>query len=349
MKVISFFSGCGGLDLGFKNAGFTIPWANDNASSVWETYEKNFPETLLNKKSIKKVNLTELPGDVIGIIGGPPCQSWSNAGSGRGLLDKRGLLFFDFIKIIEHKQPLFFVAENVEGLLSERNKGAYSIIKTHFENAGYNVYPTILNAAGFGVPQNRKRLFFVGYRYDIPFPFEAPTPSSQSLTVKDAIYDLRELAIPSLACNQTNNEKCRIPNHEYWQGSYSYIFMSRNRVLSWDKPSFTIQASGRQVSIHPQAPPMIKVAKDERIFVPGQENLYRRLTIRECARIQTFPDDFIFYYNSLETGYKMIGNSVPPNLSYAIANKIYSDFHPLLNPQLCNQNTDLLQPVNALY
>lgn len=329
MNIISFFSGCGGLDLGFKKAGFDIIWSNDNAKSVWDTFESNFPETILNKDSIKKIDLDKIPDNPIGIIGGPPCQSWSVAGSGKGLKDKRGLLFFDFINIIEKKQPLFFVAENVQGLLSKKNKGAYSLIKSGFENAGYIVTPLLLNAADYSVPQNRKRVFFVGYRYDLPFEFKAPEPHSNTLTVEDAIFDLKDSAIPSLK-NNTNGEKCIIPNHEFWQGSFSYIFMSRNRVLSWDKPSYTIQASGRQVSIHPQAPEMKKVAKDIRVFTPGSEHLYRRLTIRECARIQTFPDDFIFKYSSLDTGYKMIGNSVPVNLSHAIASIIYKDVQKFL-------------------
>ena len=194
---------------------------------------------------------------------------------------------------------------------------------------------------------NRKRVFFVGYRYDVSFPFESPQPLNKICTVKDAIYDLKDLAIPGISNNQSNGEDCLFPNHEYWQGSYSYIFNSRNRVLSWHKPSFTIQASGRQVSIHPQAPAMVKVEKDKMIFVLGMEHLYRRLTIRECARIQTFPDDFIFYYTSLNSGYKMIGNSVPVNLSHAIAQKIYSDIQSLVNPELCNQNMDLIQQTSV--
>lgn len=330
MDIFSFFSGCGGFDLGFKKAGFRIAWSNDNAKSVWETFETNFPNTFLNKQSIKKIDLNELPDNPIGIIGGPPCQSWSVAGSGRGLVDKRGLLFFDFIKIIEQKQPLFFVAENVQGILSQKNKLAFSFIKSQLEHAGYNVKAGLLNAADFSVPQNRKRVFLVGYRYDIPIEFKFPEASSEILGVRNAIHDLKDNAIPSLNSNLTNGDNCIIPNHEYWQGSYSYIFMSRNRVLSWDKPSFTIQASGRQVSIHPQAPHMQKVGKDVRIFVPGKEKLYRRLSIRECARIQTFPDDFIFKYNSLDTAYKMIGNSVPVNLSNAIAKVIYQDMQKFL-------------------
>lgn len=330
MNIISFFSGCGGMDLGFKKAGFDIIWSNDNAESVWETFENNFPETVLNKQSIKKLDFTDIPNNPIGIIGGPPCQSWSIAGSGKGLTDKRGLLFFDFIRIIEEKQPLFFVAENVQGLLSEKNKGAFSLIKSHFENAGYIVKIKLLNAANYGVPQNRKRVFFVGYRSDIPIDFNFPESQLPVLNVKDAIDDLKDQALPSIDKNLTNGDKCVIPNHEYWKGSYSYIFMSRNRVLSWDSPSYTIQASGRQTSIHPQAPKMIEIENDKRIFVAGHEHLYRRLSVRECARLQTFPDNFVFRYKNLDSGYKMIGNSVPVNLSYAIASAIFKDMKEFL-------------------
>ena len=108
-------------------------------------------------------------------------------------------------------------------------------------------------------------------------------------------------------------------------GGFSTSYMSRNRVRNWDEPSFTIQAGGRHAPIHPQAPKMIEVGKDKREFVKGKENLYRRLSIRECARIQTFPDDFIFKYENLADGYKMIGNAVPVNLAYYIAKQIIQD------------------------
>ena len=108
-------------------------------------------------------------------------------------------------------------------------------------------------------------------------------------------------------------------------GGFSTIYMSRNRVRSWDEPSFTIQAGGRHAPIHPQAPKMLFVEKDKRIFVPGQEHLYRRLTVRECARIQTFPDDFTFAYENIADGYKMVGNAVPVNFAYHLAKKIESD------------------------
>lgn len=205
----------------------------------------------------------------------------------------------------------------------------------------------MLNSADYGVPQNRKRVFFVGYREDLNLYFARPDPLKTKVTVKDAIYDLKDTAIPALTFNQSNHDNCIVPNHEYWQGTYSYIFMSRNRVLSWDAQSYTIQASGRQVSIHPYAPEMKKVAKDVRIFQPGSEHLYRRLSIRECARIQTFPDSFKFIYKSLDAGYKMIGNSVPVNMSNAIAKKVLSDLKEILNSNRCDQDMDLRLLANA--
>ena len=115
-----------------------------------------------------------------------------------------------------------------------------------------------------------------------------------------------------------------IPNHEYMTGDFSTIYMSRNRVRDWDEQSFTIQAGGRHAPIHPQAPKMKFVEQNVRIFVPGKEELYRRLSVRECARIQTFPDNFTFYYNNIAAGYKMIGNAVPVNLAKFLAESIKS-------------------------
>lgn len=118
------------------------------------------------------------------------------------------------------------------------------------------------------------------------------------------------------------NQNLKILNHEYFIGSYSTIFMSRNRVRPWDGQGFTVQASGRQCQLHPQDPEMIFVEKNKRVFVSGEEDLYRRLTVRECARLQTFPDDFEFIYTDVNDGYKMIGNAVPVNLAHIIAKDI---------------------------
>lgn len=323
MNLISLFSGAGGMDLGFEKAGFKIIYANEYDKTIWETYERNHTAPL-DKRDIRNVKSEELP-DADGIIGGPPCQSWSEAGALRGIEDDRGKLFYEYIRILKDKQPKFFVAENVSGMLAKRHSAAVEKIIHHFETAGkgYNVFIKMLNANDYDVPQDRERVFYIGFRKDLDITnFEFPKAQQYKPVLKDAIWDLKDNVLPAKEKNKTNGEKCIVPNHEYFIGSFSPIFMSRNRVRNWDEPSFTIQASGRQAPLHPQAPKMIKIETNLHKFVEGSEHLYRRLSVRECARIQTFPDDFKFYYTGLNDAYKMIGNAVPVNLAYAVAKQI---------------------------
>lgn len=329
-KIVSLFSGAGGLDKGFEQAGFDIVWANEYDSTIWETFEYNFPNTNLDKRSVRNVPSDDIP-DCIGIIGGPPCQSWSEAGALRGINDSRGQLFYEFIRILRDKKPLFFLAENVEGMLAQRHSDALSNIKKLFKESGYNLSFRLINANNYNVPQDRKRVIFVGYRNDLNLKFEFPEVQQYKPVLKDAIWDLRETALPAKEKNYTNGSKCIIPNHEYMIGGFSTIFMSRNRVRAWDEPSFTIQAGGRHAPIHPQAPKMTFIEQNKREFVKGKEHLYRRLSLRECARIQTFPDDFEFKYSNLANGYKMVGNAVPVNMAYALASKIMQDLKPVLS------------------
>ena len=329
-RVVSLFSGAGGLDKGFEQAGFDIIWANEYDSSIWETFEYNFPNTHLDKRSIRNVPSIDIP-ECIGIIGGPPCQSWSEAGALRGIEDERGQLFYEFIRILRDKKPLFFLAENVEGMLAQRHSEALANIKKLFRESGYNLSFRLINANNYNVPQDRKRVIFVGYRNDLNMTFEFPEMQEYKPVLKDAIWDLKDSAIPAKEKNYTNGNLCKVPNHEYMIGGFSTIFMSRNRVRAWDEPSFTIQAGGRHAPLHPQAPNMTFVEQNKREFVKGQEHLYRRLSLRECARIQTFPDDFIFKYSSVADGYKMVGNAVPVNMAYALASKIMQDLMPILS------------------
>ena len=321
MNLISLFSGAGGLDLGFEKAGFNISMANEYDKGIWATYEANHSAPLI-KGDIRNIKDTDFPNEIDGIIGGPPCQSWSEAGSLRGINDSRGQLFFDYIRILKNKQPKFFLAENVSGMLASRHSEAVKNLIQQFEDCGYNLTLTLVNAADYGVPQDRKRVFYIGFRKDLKIDFKFPNPTTPNakdkLTMKDAIGDLVDTPIPALPKNKTNGD-LEIPNHEYYIGAYSTIFMSRNRVRGWNEQAFTVQASGRQCQLHPQAPKMKFVEKNKRIFVPGYEDLYRRLTVRECARIQGFPDDFKFIYTDVDYGYKMIGNAVPINLAYIIA------------------------------
>ena len=321
MNVISLFSGCGGLDLGFKKAGFEISVANEFDKIIWQTYKANHPDTKLIEGDLRKIREEDFPDKVDGIIGGPPCQSWSEAGSHRGIDDARGQLFYDYIRVLRSKKPKFFLAENVSGMLASRHNEADQNILRMFEESGYDVSLTLVNAKDYGVAQERKRVFFVGFRKDLKIDFSFPKGSTEDdatkLTLRDVIWDLQGSAVPAEKNNHHNSEA--INNNEYFTGSYSPIFLSRNRVKSWDEQAFTVQASGRQCQLHPQAPKMIKFGPDDFRFVEGKENLYRRLTVREVARIQGFPDSFNFIYSNLNDGYKMIGNAVPVNLAYEIA------------------------------
>lgn len=321
MNIISLFSGCGGLDLGFEKAGFNIEVANEFDKNIWETYKINHPKTKLIEGDIRKIKTTDFPNDVDGIIGGPPCQSWSEAGALRGFNDDRGKLFYDYIRILKSKKPKFFLAENVSGMLSNRHSEAVKQIINLFDECGYDVSLNLVNAKDYGVAQERKRVFYIGFRKDLNINFEFPKGSTEDdenkITLKDILWDLKDTAVPALKGNKHNPKA--INNNEYFIGSYSPIFMSRNRVKSWDEQAYTVQASGRQCQLHPQAPKMVKYGKNDCRFVAGKEDLYRRMTIREIARVQGFPDTFEFVYKGVNDAYKMIGNAVPVNLAYEIA------------------------------
>lgn len=321
MNVISLFSGCGGLDLGFKKAGFSIPVANEFDSSIWETFKLNHSNTKLIEGDIRKISDSDFPNDIDGIIGGPPCQSWSEGGTMRGINDARGQLFYEYIRILKQKQPKFFLAENVSGMLANRHSEAVKNILNMFDGCGYNVTLTLVNAKDYGVAQERKRVFYIGFRKDLNINFIFPEGSTKDddkkICLKNVIFDLKDTAVPALEKNHHNQNA--INNNEYFTGSFSPIFMSRNRVKDWTEQAFTVQASGRQCQIHPQAPKMVKIGEDKFQFVQGKENLYRRMTVREIARIQGFPDTFKFIYKNVNDAYKMIGNAVPVNLAYEIA------------------------------
>ncbi|MUL04955.1 DNA (cytosine-5-)-methyltransferase [Aliivibrio fischeri] len=318
-NIVSFFAGAGGLDLGFEQAGFNVTWANEYDKDIWDTYKKNHPHTYLEQRSITEINAKEVP-ECDGIIGGPPCQSWSEAGTQRGIEDKRGQLFFDFIRILQEKKPKFFLAENVSGMQHSRHAEALNNIKKMFKEAGYDLFYQMMNAVDYGAAQDRKRVIFIGFRSDLKIEYSFPKPIEKQdrLNLKDIILDLDGSAVPALDKQKPNPAKT-ILNHEYMIGGFSTMFMSRNRVRTWDEPSFTIQAGGRHAPIHPGAPKMEKVGNDKFKFIDGYEDKYRRLSVRECARIQGFPDDFEFIYKNVATGYKMIGNAVAVPFAKAIA------------------------------
>lgn len=344
-NLLSLFSGCGGLDLGFEMAGlkavmgedimeaamkdkkvfdkniqnnvFNTIYVNDIFDEARETYENNAGRYIyMDKSDIRKIKAFP-KADIV--LGGFPCPGFSEAGP-RLVDDKRNFLYLHFIRCLMQSKPKIFVAENVKGMMTLGKGEVFKQIVQDFAAAGYKVYHKLLNSAEYGVPQIRERVILVGVRNDIDFKYKHPEPThgygveglKEVVTLRDAIGDL-----------ESN------PG-DYFTGSYSTIFMSRNRKKKWSDPSFTIQASGRQAPIHPGGAPMEKTGKDRYVFSDGEEN-NRRLSVKEIARIQTFPDWYEFSRGQnakknenakLDLVYKQIGNAVPVRLAMAVAEPI---------------------------
>jgi len=298
MKVISLFSGCGGLDLGFIKAGFEVVWANDFDKEATESYKVNIGDHIVHK-SIYDVDTSTIPDADI-LIGGFPCLGFTVAkGKDRKLDCDQNQLFQEYARVLEAKQPKYFVVENVTGIKSGKDFNDFfhdTILKT-FEKSGehgYNIEYKTLISSTFGVPQNRKRVIILGTRKDIE---KKPTfPSfeiNKKTNLKDAIYDLPREYSNDILNHTGNKHKVKITG---------YV---GGRQLDWEKPSPTITGRGSRSGgavIHPHP------------------DGHRRLSVRECARIQSFPDDFIFK-GSNGACYAQIGNAVPPIMSFYIANQ----------------------------
>lgn len=326
MNIVSLFAGCGGLDLGFEQAGFNVVWANEYDKTIHETYKLNHPHTVFCGDDIRGIKSEDIP-DCDGIIGGPPCQSWSVGGKGRGFDDERGKLFLDYIRIVEDKKPKFFVIENVAGILEDKHRPAFNMFLKRLKDAGYKVEYELLNAADYVIPQDRFRVFIIGIRNDFNVKYHFPEPVEQEhISLKRAIGDIVDIPQFSEGKITPIITEHNFWNHDVYTGPYSDNYMHSNRVRSWDEVSFTIQAQASNAPQHPQAPKMVPDRKGGRCFVPGKENLYRRLSVRECARIQTFPDSFHFIYTNVKDGYKMVGNAVPPRLACYLAKQIAKTF-----------------------
>lgn len=370
MKIIDLFSGCGGFSQGFEKAGFKTLLAIEKDAWAAETYAYNHPTVNVITEDIKKIvpeQLSILPNEVDGIIGGPPCQGFSLSGN-RDPKDPRNSLFIEFVRFVKFFQPKFFVMENVPGLLSMRTKNKLlvkDIILDEFSAANYSVCNFILNAADYGVPQSRNRIFFIGIRKDFPFNPDNLQPEKQFsadsyVTLWDALSDLPDiknsskseyLEYPSEAQNayqiKMREESHFIYNHipmkhtsrlverfktikfgqsvkdvanEHAQrkrGDASVISgkcYSQNNFRPYpDKPCPTVAASFQSNFIHPF--------------------LNRNFTAREGARIQSFPDTYVFkgkrttmsWEHNLSQ-YQQIGNAVPPLLAQALGNAIKEYF-----------------------
>lgn len=299
MKVISLFSGAGGFDLGFVKAGFEVVWANDFDKEAVETYKMNIGEHIVHD-SIYNIKVEDIPDADI-LIGGFPCLGFTVAkGKDRKLDCDYNQLFQEYARVLAAKQPKYFIVENVPGIKSgkEFNDFFHEVILETFKNAKYKnnyklKYETLVSS-NYGVPQNRKRIIILGTREDIKDEPKFPDfKIKNQTTLKDAIYDLPMEYSEEVPNHTGNKHKVKING---------YV---GNRQLDWDKPSPTITGRGSRSGgavIHPHP---------ER---------HRRLSIRECARIQSFPDDF-YFIGSNGACYSQIGNAVPPIMSFFIANQ----------------------------
>ena len=297
--LVSLFSGAGGLDMGFENQGFKIIWANDIDKDSCKTHAK-WSKAEVVQCDIGALDFSKIPSADV-IAGGFPCQGFSLAGP-RKLDDSRNILYRYFVKLVELKQPKVFVAENVKGILTLGNGEIIKAIISDFANKGYLLVPTLVNAADYGVPQDRYRVIIVGVRKDLHSKFVFPQPSKKRFTLKDALDGLPE---------PTKEEICEAP--------FSPRYMSRNRKRKWDEPSFTIPAMAKQVALHPSSSDMVKISADVWKFGKGTT---RRLSYKEAAAIQTFPKDMEFYGN-LTSKYRQIGNAVPVKLAECVAKAVY--------------------------
>ncbi|MGA2361049.1 MAG: DNA cytosine methyltransferase [Candidatus Aminicenantales bacterium] len=295
-KVVSLFSGAGGMDLGFKQAGFDIVWANDNFKDATETYKKNLGNII--PSDIKDIKVKEIPDADI-VIGGFPCQGFSIANMNRHLDDSRNLMYRKFVEIVNKKQPQYFLAENVKGILNLAKGAIFRCILNDFTNAGYNCSYALLNAADYGVPQIRERVFILGIRSDlnplIDFP-PRPTHANRHISVGEALENIPE-----------PDEEHILKNHEYSRFKLKFNGYICHRFTDPKKPSPTFTARGD--------------GKGGAMVMHHPSNK-RRLSCREAACIQGFPLDYEFC-GTMTSVYRQIGNAVPPPLARAVAERIY--------------------------
>lgn len=307
MRVVSLFSGAGGLDLGFTMAGHEIVWANDVYEDAVKTYRRNLGDHIVCK-DIALVDAADIPDCDI-IIGGFPCQGFSVANVKRHVDDERNVLYKQLIRIIEAKKPKFFLAENVKGLTNLAKGAVFQMILSDFRALGYQVDFRILNAADFGVPQTRQRVIIVGVRNDVDFTYDFPHPT-HSKTGADGLPKWVSVS-KALAGIPDPDQPNDLPNHEYSKYKLNFNGYLGHRQLDPEKPAPTVTARGDN--------------KGGVVILP-HPNAERRMSCRELARIQSFPLDYEFYGNRSSV-YRQIGNAVPPLLGYAVA-KVFNAYKP---------------------
>lgn len=299
MKVVSLFSGAGGLDLGFVWAGHTIVWANDLYEDAVETYRINLGNHIVCA-DITKVDSDSIPGCDI-VIGGFPCQGFSVANMKRSVTDSRNVLYRELLRVIRDKSPRFFLAENVKGILHFAKGEVFKTILAEMSALGYRVQYRLFNAADYGVPQKRERVIIVGVRNDVDFDFRFPEPTHSRFGEGPTAKWIG--VAEALAHIPDPSETTDIPNHVCSKYKLNFNGYLGHRPLNPDAPAPTVTARGDD--------------KGGVVILP-HPNAMRRMTGRELAAVQSFPDNYRFY-GPLSSVYRQIGNAVPPRLAEAVA------------------------------
>lgn len=327
IRLVSLFSGCGGFDLGFEQAGFQRVWANDFDKDAQAIFSLNLGE--IDGRDIRDVPAEEIPDCDI-LTAGFPCQPFSNAGNRKGIHDSRGMLYQECLRIVEAKKPKVFLFENVKGLRSSKyvdGRMLVDVIASDLDAMGYDVTYDVLNASDYGVPQNRHRLIMIGIRKDLNIEFIFPEKQS-----KDQLTLRHVLEIPADVPNQVDWALSPqamamisfIPQGGSWKNVPYEELAPRFKRIRDDMKRYHSPNFYRRFSLDEINGTITASAQPENcgIIHPLHD---RRYTIREIARIQTFPDDFLFIDDSVRNitaMYKVIGNAVPAKMAYAIANSI---------------------------
>lgn len=313
--TVELFTGAGGTALGLENAGLRQIFNVEVDKDAIETLKTNRPNWNVKHEDISKVDFSGIKADIV--EGGFPCQSFSYAGRGKGFEDTRGTLFFEFIRAIKSIKPKIVVGENVKGLIAHDKGQTLQTMISTLEEVGYKVQYKVLRAQYLDVPQKRERVIILGVRKDLNIPFIFPKEKNYTITLKEAFEN-----IPSSIGQEYSDKKKRVlkmvPPGGYWRDlpinvQKEYMMKSyylgggktgMARRLSWNEPSLTLTCSPSQKQTercHPEET--------------------RPFTIREYARIQTFPDNWIFK-GSISSQYKQIGNAVPVNMAYHIGKSL---------------------------
>jgi DNA (cytosine-5)-methyltransferase 1 len=304
-NAVSLFSGCGGSDAGVIAAGFDVVMANDKLPYARDVYLANHAETDYVLGDIKKI--TNFPAVEL-LVGCYPCQGFSQGGV-RDPSAKINTLYLEFARALNQIRPKAFIVENVSGMVRLDFRHLLDDQFKVFTEAGYRVKAQVLNAADYGVAQERRRIFIVGVRDDFGVEYNFPTPThgegreNPHVTIRSAIEDLPNW-----------------PEGEFHEEEFHWYYLSRNRRRDWGEISKTIVANARHMPLHPISPLLIKHGTDEWRF--STDEPARRFSYREAARIQGFARDFTFpdtEMGSLRMRYTVVGNAVPPPLFEAVA------------------------------